>query len=543
MQSDGGALVCAFLSPYHSMSNTFGMPHPTLHPTWSETWPQDVVPVPLGKDHRPIEPIRLTRFTGSRGHFFFLAPGSSAVRAEAVGLARPFLAQRPDVGIFYADDVVVAANGTVESVHCKPSFNFALLMADDYIAFPLFVRAEVFQKIVVHFDPPTGDAVWYRFCLDAMTAGIGFDRIPHTLLASPAPRPKARRKARVAAASQWLAETGQPFALGTGHAGETTSLQRVFKDHPPVTLVIPTRQSAPLDDTGRAGRPFITTFLDSLGRSTYPLDRVTVLVGDDREDDTIYRGRADSFKIKRIVTALPSGKRFNYAAKMNFLWRAAETDLMVLMNDDIAVKSASWIESLLTFALDPDVGGVGARLLFPDGRVQHAGMFGGIFGVCAHPWYMEQAEAPTYEGWAQTHRDCSAVTGAVFATRRGPMEAVNGFDERFSLDFNDVDLCFKMRMLGYRIVYTPFAEMTHHEKASRRSEIAPGDQVARYLRKWSNVLAEDPMFSPQLRDDTDRVEPRPTASAWVRERPELFAAIHQSADASEVSTPFRVNYT
>ncbi|WP_237479910.1 glycosyltransferase [Lichenibacterium dinghuense] len=504
------------------MNDVFGMPPSMLHMSWSADWPTDVVPLSLGRDHRPVEPDRLAQPAGSRAHFFFVAPETSAIHPDAVALARPFMAERPDVGIFYADDAVVAPDGTVESVHCKTSFNPALLLADDYMAFPLLIRADILQKVELTFDGDMGEAGWYRFCLDALMAGVVIDRVPHTLLASPAPRPKAPRRARAAAAARWLAQAGQPFRLGEGRFGDTSRLQRAFADYPPVTLVIPTRQSAPIDDVGRAGRPFIANFLDSLKRSTYPLDRVTVLIGDDREDDTIYRGRDDPFAVKRIVTKLAPGEKFNYAVKMNRLWRLAETDSMVLMNDDISVGTPDWIESLLTFSMDPDVGGVGARLLFPDGRIQHAGMFGGIFGVCAHPWYMKRAEEPSYDGWAETHRDCSAVTGAVFATRRGPMDAVNGFDEGFSLDFNDVDLCFRMRMLGYRIVYTPFAEMTHHEKASRRSEVAPGSQVARYMRKWVDVLTDDPMFSPQLLDDTDEVAPRSSASEWVRASRDLF---------------------
>lgn len=501
------------------------MPQTALHPTWSDAgWPHDVVPLPLGPELRPLDPSRLELFSGSRQHFFFVAPGMSVVRPDAVPLARPHWAARPDVGIFYADDAVVGRDGSVTGVHCKPSFNPALMLADDYMAFPLLIRADVFGKVSLSSGAPFQDAAWYSFCLEASTAGIGIDRIPLTLLASPGQRAKAQRRSRAVAAARWFDETGQAFELEAGRAEGTSRLRRRFDGYPMVTLVVPTRQSAPAPIPGSAGRPFITALLDSLARSTYPQDRITVLVGDDREDDSIYRGRRDGFSLQRIVTALGPGERFNYAAKMNRLWRAADTDLMILMNDDITVGSPDWIEALLTYAMDPGVGGVGARLLFPDGRLQHAGMFGGIFGVCAHPWYLQDAGAPTYDGWAETQRDCSAVTGAVFATRRGPMEAVNGFDEDFSLDFNDVDLCFKMRMLGYRIVYTPFAELTHHEKASRQADVAPGDQVLRYLRRWKDVLAEDPMFSPQLRGDTDVVAPRDEATAWIRQSPGLFGS-------------------
>jgi GT2 family glycosyltransferase len=181
------------------------------------------------------------------------------------------------------------------------------------------------------------------------------------------------------------------------------------------------------------------------------------------------------------------------------------------------VRRSGWIEALLTFALDRGVGGVGGRLLFPTGKIQHAGMIGGIFDVFAHPWYNRDAAEPTYGDWALTQRDGSAVTGALFATRKAVLEAVNGFDEGFALDFNDVDLCLKMRQLGYRIVYTPFAEMAHHESASRQTSFAPGSQIARFLRRWHDVLAEDPAYSPQLRTDIDVVAPRADATRWITE--------------------------
>jgi GT2 family glycosyltransferase len=243
-----------------------------------------------------------------------------------------------------------------------------------------------------------------------------------------------------------------------------------------------------------------------------------VLIGDDVADDAIYRGRSDRFALTRLLTTRSPGERFNYAAKMNTLWRAAETDLVILMNDDLVVRRPGWIEALLTFSLDRGVGGVGGRLLFPSGKIQHAGMFGGIFDVCAHPWYNRDAAEPTYGDWALAQRDCSSVTGALFATRKAVLEAAAGFDESFALDFNDVDLCFKLRMLGYRIVYTPFAEMAHHESASRQTSFAPGSQISRFLRRWHDVLTDDPAYSPQLRTDTDVVAPRADAARWVSER-------------------------
>lgn len=483
---------------------------------WSTpTWPADVIPVPLDKSAMPIDTLLFTRYKGSERHFFFIAPKTAIIRPDLIRFLRPTLSERPDVGIFYGDDAILGADGKGATVYCKPAFNEALLLADDYIGFPLLVRASVLEKVQPIFEWRNRNAAWYRFCLGALNAGISIDRIPHTLLASPGPRPKADSRGRASALRDHFAHTDRSLRTARGLVTDTLETKRAFIAYPPVTLVISTRQTRRESATRAPSSPHIVALLDSLRRSTYPLDKITVLIGDDEPDDTAYRGRRDAFSIRRIDTARPPGTPFNYAAKMNRLWRAAETEAIVLMNDDVVVRSPGWLEALLTFSLDPGVGGVGARLIFPTGRVQHAGMFGGIFGVMAHPWYDRPEAESTYNGWALTQRDCSVVTGAVFATRIAAMQAVDGFDESFSLDFNDVDLCLKMRMLGYRIVYTPFAELIHHERASRKENLAPGDQVARFLRRWRTAIQNDPAYSPQLRIDTDQVAPNDAATHWI----------------------------
>jgi O-antigen biosynthesis protein len=496
-------------------------------PSWGAiAWPEAVTPLPLGPGFRPLDEGVLADLAAGRpasegrpaDRVFLVAPAASTLRPDLVERISAALAARPDIGIFYGDDAVLDRDGQVAAVHCKPAFNPALIGADDYIGFPLIVRAAALALVRPDFGAKYARAAWFRFCLDAMSAGIGIERIPHTLIASPLVRPKVSRKARARSLEGWFRDTGAPSSVGPGLTPDTLEVRRALADPPPVTLVVPTGQSRPRGEDGavEAGaKPHIVNLLDSLHRSTYPAGRIRVLIGDDVPDDAIYRGRSDRFSVTRLLTTRPPGEPFNYAAKMNRLWRAAETDLVILMNDDLVVRRPGWIEALLTFALDRGVGGVGGRLLFPDGRIQHAGMFGGIFDVCAHPWYKQDGQAPTYGNWALVQRDCSAVTGALFATRRAALEAVNGFDEGFSLDFNDVDLCLRMRMLGLRIVYTPFAEMDHHESASRQASFAPGPQVQRFLRRWRDALRDDPAYSPQLRTDTDVVAPRSDAARWV----------------------------
>jgi O-antigen biosynthesis protein len=160
------------------------------------------------------------------------------------------------------------------------------------------------------------------------------------------------------------------------------------------------------------------------------------------------------------------------------------------------------------------VGGVGARLLYGDGTLQHAGIAGGLFGACAHAWIQQPANDETYDDWALMHREWSMVTGAVFATRRSVLELVNGFDEQFSLEFNDVDLCLRLKLLGYKMVYTPFAELVHYERASRQNVLPSGDQAALFLKRWNELLNNDPAFHPGFYMWSVNIAPLPISGAW-----------------------------
>ena len=146
-------------------------------------------------------------------------------------------------------------------------------------------------------------------------------------------------------------------------------------------------------------------------------------------------------------------------------------------------------------------------------------MVGGPFGVFVHAWIGQPADQPTYGDWALVQRDWSAVTGAVFATRRSVLEAVNGFDERFALEYNDVDLCLRLKLAGYRIVQAPDALLVHHEKASRGATPPPGSQTALFLRRWGQLIADDPAYHPGLPRDGFVLQPASTGGEWYKHLP------------------------
>jgi hypothetical protein len=460
--------------------------------------------VPLDQALRPALDRVPQLSPSARDTWLVFAPVNSDLNPGLARIVGEIAWRRPDTDVIYGDEIAASPSGP-EAV-LKPAFNPSLLLACDYIGVPLVIRGSAYHQLG-GLEPSAGSAACYDFCLRGQQEGLRFQRATQFLARHPGPRPDLHPDDQRAALERVLARSARSMQVLPGRRPGTLQLRETFRDHPPVTLVVPTRQAA-ASEGSNGSVPHILAFLRSLKRSTWPMDRIEVLIGDDRESSAIYDGEDWPFRLRRIVTRRDEGVPFNYASKMNLLWRAAETDLIVLMNDDLEIRSPDWLEALITFALEEDVGVVGARLLYPDGSMQHAGMAGGLFGTFAHPWARAPAEAHTYQNWADVHRDWSAVTGAVMATRRTVLERLNGFDERFGLEFNDVDLCLRMKAMGYRVVYTPFAELTHHEMSSRGKRPPPGDEVDLFVKRWVQALDDDPMFHPGLARTDFELGPR-----------------------------------
>ena len=178
---------------------------------------------------------------------------------------------------------------------------------------------------------------------------------------------------------------------------------------------------------------------------------------------------------------------FNYSALNNSAAREASGEILLLLNNDVDVIESGWLRELVSHALRPDVGIVGAKLLYADERVQHAGMVLGPEGYATHLYRFASKNEPGYCGQLALPRTLSAVTGACVAIRRAVFFEVGGLDEvNLPVTFNDVDLCLKLGDHGYRVVWTPFAELFHLECASRGPDDSPAGQ-RRFQREWRHV--------------------------------------------------------
>lgn len=440
-------------------------------------------------------------------HWYLLSDDGTETSPKFGRALRQKATIRPDVGIFYMDHKI--HGGTIPDL--RPDFDLTLLLAYDYIGLPIAIRADALAKL--HAGARAhGAAFSYMLLLQAVQHGIGIARIAQLLATRARRYPQIPRADRWRVVNLWLGASRAHFDLHPGIPPYAIQLRRSATDCPPVTLCIPTRQRSGVANVdGPHGLPLINGLLETITRLDYPMDRLHVIVGDDRSDGVAYADRTWPFELTRIHTASPTRKWFNHGSMMNQLWRLSQTEQIVLIDDDITSTSADWLRALLTFSMQENVGGVGARLLSPGGSIQHAGIAGGLLDLFAPAWLARPADEPTYQDWAIVHREWSMVSGAVFATRRTILEEINGLDEMFGADFIDVDMCLRLRSLGYRVVYTPHAEFARQDRARHSRATVSGSEQARFLKRWGAYLANDPMFHPLL--DRHSLALRPCGTA------------------------------
>ena len=265
---------------------------------------------------------------------------------------------------------------------------------------------------------------------------------------------------------------------------------------PKVSVLIPS--ACRLRETPTGPRDLALECLQSVvGRTDY--EQYEIVFSDNGQlSAELERFIAGEPRIRRVP--YDGEGRFNFAAKINFLARHATGEHLLLLNDDTEVISGEWMRAMLEFSQQRDIGVVGAKLLFPDGTLQHTGVVIGIGGGACHVFSGVPGDSPGYYGSAWVIRNYSAVTGACHMTRRDVWDAVGGWDERFATDFNDVDYCLRVREAGYRIVSTPFAKLYHFEGGTfgNRERVVNPEEVRLMSERWAHVIARDPYYNPNL---------------------------------------------
>ncbi len=262
-----------------------------------------------------------------------------------------------------------------------------------------------------------------------------------------------------------------------------------------VSVIIPTRDLA--EDVRRCVESIFA-------RTTYPDFEIILLDNGSTRPETARLlerfERTDPERFRVVRHDVP----FNYSEINNYAAKHARGDYFLFLNNDTEVLVDEWMSLMVEQAQRASIGAVGAKLLYGDGSVQHAGVIIGIGGIAGHAFRHFPANADGYVNFLRTANNYSAVTAACLMTRRSVFEEVGGFDEELSIAYNDVDLCLRIGRAGYRVVYLPYVELRHYESKSRGYDVTDEqverDQRERLLmvRKWDIGSYRDPYYNPNL---------------------------------------------
>lgn len=303
------------------------------------------------------------------------------------------------------------------------------------------------------------------------------------------------------ALSEAIVRRGWAAEIEDGPAPNTYRLRRTLRERPLASLVI----------CSRNGR-LLSRCLRAIERRTGYGRREIVVVDHLVGKDHGVAAAARRYGCKRVCYSGP----FDFAGMCNLGAREAAGGVLVFLNDDVAPLEPGWLEALVAQAERPEVGVVGARLLYPHGDIQHAGLVIGIMNGVGHP--QRHTFGAGYWHWWPLARNVSAVTGACLAIRKAVFEELGGFDPVFPGNYNDADLCLRAIRAGYRVVYEPQATLSHQECRTRR----PGVHIAersRWAERWGAWLERgDPYYSPNLTDRSEAAALHPQPAA-ARRRP------------------------
>lgn len=416
------------------------------------------------------------------------------------------ISTRPNVDIIYSDEDMIDETGKRSLAHHKTNFNPELFLGQNIINHLGVYRRSLIEKIGgfrVGFDGSQD----YDLALRAWTES-SIDQIRHI--------PAILYHCRRTATKKRFSETNHAKCIGSartsiqeyldseGEGARVTAapfieyysriVRRIPIPQPLVSIIVPTKDREDL----------LSVCVDGILNNTdYKNIEVLIVDHESKSPETLELFKKLAFDSR--IRILHYKGNFNYSAMNNMAAREAKGSILALVNNDIEIVEPQWLGELVSHAVRPQIGAVGAKLLYPTGRVQHAGVVLGYDGSAGHCFHYAKKNAPCYFGYALLARAVSAVTGACLVVRKSVFLEAGGLDEEnLAVAFNDVDLCLKIQTKGYRNVWTPFAKLIHHESLSRGYEDTSEKKARvnlekRFLKKtWGILISNDPFYNPNL---------------------------------------------
>ena len=411
--------------------------------------------------------------------------------------------ERPDAALFYSDEDKIDEEGHRYDPYFKPDWNPDLFYGQNTISHLGVYKTGLIREIG-GFRKGLEGSQDYDLALRCVE-NVGADQVVHI--------PRVLYHWRAVPGSTALGGHEKSYAALAGKKALEEHFSRIGKDvevqilsggyrvkyarseaaRPKVSLIIPTRDRVEL----------LRMCVESiLARTKYSNYEIVIVDNQSQEPEThaYFRRLSNNPKMKIVTYDAP----FNYSTINNTAVAASDGEFIGLVNNDIEVISPDWLDEMVSHARREDIGAVGAMLYYPNNTIQHAGVVLGVGGVAGHVHAGKPRGFSGQMSRATLVQNLSAVTAACLLVRRETFDAVGGLDPRLEVAFNDVDFCLRVRELGLRNLWTPFAELYHHESASRGYEDTPEKQqrflreVALMIDRWGKALKRDPAYNPNL---------------------------------------------
>jgi GT2 family glycosyltransferase len=466
------------------------------------------IKVILRKDNGHISAASNTALGLAAGEFIAFLDHDDELSEHALYMVAVELNAYKNADLIYSDEDKVDARGRRYDPYFKPDWNPALFLAQNFICHLAVYRTCIIRELGGLRAGYEGAQDWDLALRVSETVQPSHIRhIPHILYhwhaveGSTARGDEQKQYAR-AAQQRTLESHFQRIGKKVGVLPAVDPYWRIkysLPDPPPrVTLIIPTRN----------GFELLNRCLESIFKKTIYRNYEVIIV-DNQSDDPKLLDYLAELERERRVRVLRYDAPFNYAAMNNLAVQNANGEIIGLLNNDLEVITPDWLEEMVSHAVQPEIGAVGAMLYYPNETIQHAGVILGIGfpspGVAGHAYKNFPRGYRGQSSRALLCQNLSAVTAACLVVRRRVFEDVAGLDEKkLPIAFNDVDFCLRLAERGYRNVWTPYAEVYHYESASRGYENTPEklerfEVESRYMKqRWQELLVSDPAYNLNL---------------------------------------------
>lgn len=456
----------------------------------------DRIKLAFHPERRNISAASNTALEMATGEFVALLDHDDELAEHALYRMAREIRNRPDADMFYSDEDKLDQTGRHVEPFFKPDWSPEFFLACMYTCHLGVYRTERVRAIG-GFRGQYDLAQDYDLVLRLSSSGANiahvsdvlyhWRKLPGSTASGHQAKEEAEHVAR-RALQEHIERTGKPGRVEPGPLPGLHRVRYALQGRPKVSILIPSACKQ-VDVRGRRTYLLLPCIESIRKLTTYDNYEIIVLNQPGMPDRL--RRALDKLGVRCLDYSLP----FNWSRVNNEGAAQAAGDYLLFLNDDTEILTPDWLESMLEFAQQPEIGAVGARLLFPDGRLQHIGI-NLLDGVPGHPYYQYPGEYSGYFGSAILHRNCSAVTGACLMTRRDIFEALGGFDTDLDLNYSDVDYCLKAVETGKRIVYAPDAQLCHHESLTK-----PGvfdHEIEAFRALWAARIPRDPFYNPNL---------------------------------------------